>query len=146
MLVLVERLLCLASTRHRNAEGFFHIQIRCGLESPRSALPIPASARTTSRQSQLARRKETRRESKNNNQGDAAKPRDAAEKSGDEEKEKKKDEKSVLEVKIDFTDVSLRFCKVPAPPGNYDCRQQKMSLLAQRPYPDKSFRFSGTET
>jgi tricorn protease len=38
-------------------------------------------------------------------------------------KDEKKDDKKPVEVKIDFTDLSLRLSEVPAPPGNYGSLQ-----------------------
>ncbi len=53
----------------------------------------------------------------------ADKASDAAKKQDDKKPEESKGEKKPPEVKIDFTDMSLRLSEVPVPPGNYGALQ-----------------------
>lgn len=59
----------------------------------------------------------------------ADKSSDAAKKTNDKKPEENKDEKKPPEVKIDFTDMSLRLGEVPVPPGNYGDLQATESRL-----------------
>ncbi len=72
--------------------------------------------------------------SKDNKQSDTAKSPEASKKSSDE----KKDEKSISEVKIDFTDMPLRLSEVPAPAGNYGNLQATGKRLCWLNDPDNT--------
>ncbi len=91
----------------------YELALTTGLRSPF----LPADELHPDKKGDEKKDEEKPKDSQNDNSKKTAAK--GAEGKNDEKKDEAKDEKKPPEVKIDFTDLALRFSEVPVPPGNY---------------------------